>query len=93
MDEQAPETHPIQLPHILRNRRSGRLPMVVTMRAYEVYCHINAPQEAMVTGDCRGGFHVSELLAFLYARSFPKEEWAERVREAWNGMNLGDTND
>lgn len=38
------------------------------------------------TGWCRGGFGISELVAFLYARSFPKEEWHKRVQEAFTGM-------
>jgi hypothetical protein len=57
------------------------------MKAYEVYCHLYGPQEAIVTGDCRGGFHVGEIVAFLYARSFPKEEWRKRVTEAFSGMS------
>src|SRR5581483_9599274 len=32
--------------------------------------------------NCRGGFGVGELVAFLYAHSFPKDEWDKRVREA-----------
>lgn len=39
----------------------------------------------MVTGDCRGGFSTGELIAFLYAHSFPKEQWSERVDEAFRG--------
>jgi hypothetical protein len=58
---------------------------VVTRAAYEVYCHVCAPQEAMVTGGCRGGFSTGELIAFLYARSFPKSEWRSRVDEAFRG--------
>lgn len=56
------------------------------MAAYEVYCAIHGPQPAMVTGGCRGGFGVAELIAFLYARSFPREEWRKRVDEAFVGM-------
>ncbi len=56
------------------------------MRAYEVYCQLYSPQPALVTGWCRGGMSVGELLAFLYARSFPKEEWRARVDEAFKGM-------
>jgi hypothetical protein len=56
------------------------------MAAYEVYCVVFAPQSAMVTGHCRGGFGASELIAFLYARSFPKAEWRKRVDEAFRGM-------
>ncbi len=78
------ETHPIQ------NRRAGRggsrVPTTVSLKAYEVYCHVWSPQEAMITGGCRGGFGVGELIAFLYAASFPKDEWVERFREACDGM-------
>jgi len=55
------------------------------MAAYEVYSHIYGPQEAMVTGGCRGGFGTGELIAYLYARSFPKEQWRARVDEAFRG--------
>ena len=81
------ETHPIQLPYRY-GQQGGRLPKAVTMAAYEVYCHCHGEQEALVTGNCRGGFHVSEIIAFLYARSFPKSEWEARVLEAERGMNL-----
>lgn len=75
--------HPVQTHHSGRN---AVCPQVVTMRAYEVYCHVNRPQEALVTGDCRGGFSTGELIAFLYARSFPKAEWSQRFDEAVRGM-------
>jgi len=78
------EVHPIQVkthPHT-----PPRVPKIVTMRAYEVYCHLYRPQEAIVTGGCRGGFGASELIAFLYAYPFPKNEWERRVQEAFNGM-------
>lgn len=58
------------------------VPSVVTLRAYEVYCALYTAQPAMVTGNCRGGFGVGELMAFLYARSFPREEWKARFEEA-----------
>jgi hypothetical protein len=78
------ETHPVQVnrhPHI-----SAECPKIVTMAAYEVYSYLYGPQEALVTGWCRGGFHAPELIAFLYARSFPMKEWRDRVDEALNGM-------
>lgn len=75
------DTHPVQ-----STVRIERLPTAVTLRAYEVYCAIHSEQAAMVTGHCRGGFHVEELLAFLYARSFPPAEWRQRVDEAFKGM-------
>lgn len=77
------ETHPVQKP---TSHGQAVAPKVMTLRAYEVYCHLYGPQEAMVTGWCRGGFAVSELLAFLYARSFPKSEWEARVQEGLAGM-------
>ena len=58
----------------------------VTLRAYEVYKHIYGEQKALIEDDCRGGFGVGELIAFLYARSFPKNEWRARVDEVFEGM-------
>lgn len=80
-----PETHPVQIATKSRSE-SAVAPKVVTMRAYEVYCELYGPQEAMVTGWCRGGFGAGELIAFLYAHSFPKNEWRARVDEAFSGM-------
>ena len=77
--------HPVQT----ADHKGGRAPQVVTMRAYEVYCQVHSPQEALVTGGCRGGFGTGELIAFLYARSFPREQWRARVSEALRGaVNL-----
>ena len=59
MSEQEVETHPVQTRH--GPRKQGRAPKVVTMAAYEVYCHVYSPQEALVTGGCRGGFAGGEL--------------------------------
>jgi predicted signal transduction protein with EAL and GGDEF domain len=80
------EVHPVQNHH--KPHQKNVVPKVLSMRAYEVYCHIYGKQEAMVTDGCRGGFGVSELLCFLYARSFPKEEWRARAEEASRGMVL-----
>jgi hypothetical protein len=76
--------HPVQTKQV----RNAACPQAVTMRAYEVYCALYGEQEAMVTGGCRGGFSVGELIAFLYAYSFPRDEWRKRVNEAFHGMNL-----
>ena len=81
------ETHPVQ--GMTRDRKQATAPVAVTMRAYEVYYHVYNPQVALVTGGCRGGFGVGELVAFLYARSFPKEEWRERFVEACEGLHIG----
>jgi len=80
-----PQTHPIQTECC---HRGGVAPTAVTLRAYEVYAHVHGEQKAMITGHCRGGFGVGELMAFLYARSFPKSEWNDRVDEALRGMRL-----
>lgn len=37
---------------------------------------------------CRGGFGIGELVAFLYARSFPQEEWSRRFAEACEGLHV-----
>jgi hypothetical protein len=79
------ETHPMQM-HPRRPGVEARIPTVVSLRAYEVYSEIYRPQLAMVTGACRGGFSAGELITYLYARSFPKDEWERRVDEAFNGM-------
>lgn len=81
-------THPVQVRPYHRVGASGTAPQTVTMRAYEVYSHVYGPQEAMVTGGCRGGFGVGELIAFLYARSFPKDEWRARVDQALRGLSV-----
>lgn len=79
--------HPVQVPRSNRTG-SGQISREVTLRAYEVYRRLYGSQEALITGGCRGGFSVGELIAFLYARSFPEAEWREREREAIRGMNL-----
>lgn len=56
----------------------------VAQKAYEVYAHVYGEQAAMMdlAKGCRGGFSVSEYIAFLYASSFPKHEWSKRIDEA-----------
>jgi hypothetical protein len=77
--------HPVQTDSV---HDGGCAPQEVTLAAYEVYKHIHGAQEALITGGCRGGFGVGELIAFLYARSFPREEWRVRADEAFRGMEL-----
>jgi hypothetical protein len=81
------EFHPVQIGDL---GRRPQLPAAVTRRAYEVYCHCYGAQPAMVDlagRNCRGGFGAGELIAYLYARSFPKEEWHRRVDEALRRMD------
>lgn len=82
-----PKTHPMQTECCYRG---GTVPQVVALRAYEVYKHVFGPQEAIITGECRGGFGIGELVAFLYAYPFPREQWRDRVDEAMTGLRLGD---
>jgi len=77
--------HPVQRSHSPRYDRAYA-PQCVTLAAYEVYKHVHGEQVALITGECRGGFGTGELVAFLYARSFPKSEWSARVDEALRGM-------
>jgi hypothetical protein len=84
MTDLQPDTHPVQF-HPYR-ALDARAPRCVTLAAYEVYKHLYGDQRAMVTGGCRGGFGIGELMAFLYARSFPKDQWAQRVKDALTGM-------
>lgn len=81
----------IQL-HPVQNRpkygHSTKVRTEVTLRAYEVYCHVYSEQKALITGDCRGGFGIGELIAFLYAHTFDKSEWKSRVDEAFEGMDI-----
>ena len=81
------KVHPIQY-HNNQLGMQATVPQVVSLRSYEVYSEVYGVQEALVTGGCRGGFSVGELLAFLYAHSFPRNEWRARVDEAFRGMNL-----
>lgn len=74
--------HPVQTV----DGKGGRISTKVTLAAYEVYSAVFAPQEALITGNCRGGFGTGELIAFLYARSFPRHEWRARFDEAIAGM-------
>lgn len=68
--------HPIQW----REKRS--LPAEVTSRAYEVY-HYLYPGQTLARLNERGGFSIGEIVGFLYARSFPKEEWQQRSEDAF----------
>lgn len=69
----------------------GHVVESVYMAAYEVYAHVHGPQQALIDLEgrgCRGGFSTGELVAFLYARAFPKDEWSKRADEAFHMMDL-----
>lgn len=44
---------------------SAGIPWSMHLRAYDVYCKKYGPQESLITGRCRGGFHVEELDQFI----------------------------
>lgn len=86
----AVKLYPIQV-YRARNGKRGSANESVYLHAYEVYSAVFGPQPAMIDiegRDCRGGFGVSELVAFLYAHSFPRSEWRLRVDEALRGLNV-----
>ncbi|QND42985.1 hypothetical protein HB770_21015 [Rhizobium leguminosarum bv. viciae] len=76
------ELHPVQTAN---RSKPGKISSAVTLKAYEVYRHVYGEQKAIVTGGCRGGFSTGELIAFLYAHTFPKSEWSARADEAFRG--------
>lgn len=78
---------PIQTYNV--GRESAGVPESVYRAAYEVYSHVYGPQEAMIDlegRNCRGGFGTGELIAFLYARAYVREQWRDRVEEAFRNM-------
>ena len=80
------ETHPVQVPARYNRRDPSRIRKEVALKAYEVYKHVYGEQEALITEDCRGGFSTGELICYLYAHTFPKQEWRQRFNEAIKGM-------
>lgn len=78
--------HSVQLNYRLRNERNGWVPVVVAARAYEVYSHMYGTHQSLDKLNSRGGFGTGELVAFLYARGFPRGEWSARVDEALSGL-------
>lgn len=78
--------HPVQLNFRLRNERSGHAPAKVTEKGYEVYSHLYGNKQTLQRLNERGGFGTGELVAFLYAHSFPRDEWSKRVDEALEGL-------
>lgn len=81
-------SYPIQSRSYGHPSKSASVNHHVYLAAYEVYSAVYGPQQALLDGWCRGGFATSELVAFLYARAFPRQEWTARVEEAMNGMDI-----
>lgn len=74
--------HQTTRPHPVQAERQGRIDPAVTARAYEVYSHLYGTGQSLDRLNERGGFSWGELVMFLYARGFPREEWRGRVHEA-----------
>lgn len=86
-DMTEPKLFPLQRQSCVKHsREAAACPEPVYMAAYEVYRHCYGEQPAMIEGHCRGGFGIEELIAFLYARPFPKAQWSDRVNEALTGL-------
>lgn len=79
---------PIQAKARSHPSKDASINRYVYMAAYEVYSEVHGPQKALIEGNCRGGFGVGELIAFLYARAFPRGEWSQRVDEALKNMDV-----
>lgn len=63
----APKRAPVQgLP--------GGIPWHVHLEAYAAYCREHRPQPALIEGECRGGFGIEELDAFVPG-------WRDRLNE------------
>ena len=79
---------PIQARARSHPSKRASVPGPVYLAGYEVYCHLWGEQKALIEGDCRGGFGVGELMGFLYAKGFPREEWRKRFDEAITGLDI-----
>jgi hypothetical protein len=60
----------------------GKIPACVAERCYEVYSHIWGDRQSLARLNERGGFGTGEMIAYLYAYPFPKDEWRARSHEA-----------
>jgi hypothetical protein len=86
-DAELRPTFPIQATARSHPSRRASVNRHVYLAAYEVYSHVFGPQQQLIEGECRGGFGTGELIAFLYARAFPRSEWSKRVDEALERMD------
>ena len=82
------ETFPIQATARSHPSQRASVNRAVYMAAYEVYATIHSPQVALLKDWCRGGFGTGELIAYLYARCFPRAEWSQRTDEAFEKMDI-----
>lgn len=78
-----PTMHPVRV-H-LHSHHGPQVSKEITDRAWEVYGSMHGSQTNAVIAE-RGGFGITELIAFLYARTFPEDQWRERSDEAFRGI-------
>lgn len=83
------DNKPLQVrSEVLRRRQPPCVPTAVHVAAYEVYSALFGEQPHMLEGDCRGGFGAEELIALLYAKSFPRDQWRARVDDCLESGDL-----
>lgn len=71
--------HPVQW-GIRHTQQYPELPAEVIGKAYEVY-HLLYPGQTLERLNERGGLGIIEVVAFLYAHTYPPAEWGRRVDE------------
>lgn len=81
-------SYPIQGRARSRPTQYASVNRAVYLAAYDVYVHCWGKQDAMLKAGCRGGFSTGEVIAFLYARGFPRPEWRDRVEEALRDLDI-----
>lgn len=73
--------------HMPDNRQlAGFVSSALFERAYEVYGHTHHQPLLPADLEHAGGFSHRELIAYLFAGNFPREEWHSRVIEGLNGV-------
>ena len=80
------EVYKIQVPN--NRSMSGTISKAMMERAYEVYIHLYGKSQSLERMNERGGLSVGEVMAFLYAHSYPQSEWRERSHEGFKDMDL-----
>ena len=60
------KTHPVQKSN---SRQASRIGTKVSLKAYEVYCHVYGQQEALITGDCRVSLNLSIFFDQVFLRN------------------------
>jgi hypothetical protein len=78
---------PIQMPRSSYTYK-GKVQEGISRQAYAVYSHIYGDSQSFERLNERGGFGIGELVAYLYAHSYPKVEWRKRADAAFYMMAL-----